>query len=153
MAIIENPRKQFNWSIFAPGLNPFLAQKTNVPELEIDVTTHGDTNYLVKTGGLKKVGILTIEKISQATGPDSWVWSWIYQVQDAFLGGGQLPSIYKKTIEIQHFSVDGVTIIDRWALYGCWPSKINGVELSRVDSNNTLENCEFQVDRVKKIPL
>lgn len=153
MAIIENPRKQFNFSIFAPGLNPFLAQKVTIPDIETDVVTHGDTNYLVKTGGIQKVGNLVIEKIAQATGPDSWVWAWIFQVQDTFIGGGLLPIIYKKTIEIQHFSVDGITVIDRWVCYGCYPSKVNGIELSRVDSNNTMENCEFQVDRVRKIPL
>jgi hypothetical protein len=87
MAMIENPRKEFNFSIFTPGLNPFLAQKVTLPDWEIDEVAHGDTNYDVKTGGRAKFGSLTIEKISVATAPDNWIWLWMRQIQDVFLGG------------------------------------------------------------------
>ena len=36
MANIANPRKQFAFSIFAAGLNPFLAQKVTIPERSFD---------------------------------------------------------------------------------------------------------------------
>lgn len=150
MAIIENPRKQFNFTILAPALNPFLAQKVTLPDFETETVTHGDTNYDVKTAGRIKLGRLIIEKISPATGPNSWIWAWIFSTQDAFLGGGALPSVYKKTLEVQEFSVDGQTILDRHLYYGCYPCKVNGIELSRVDSANTIEHIEFEVDRPKK---
>lgn len=148
MAVIENPRKQFNFSILCAGLNPFLAQNVNTPDYSLEVATHGDANYKVKTAGLPDIGTLMIEKISPATAPDNWVWIWIRDIQNTFTGGGQLPSNYKRTIEIQQYSNDGVTILNRWMLYGCWPSKINGVEFKRLGSENTLENLELQVDRI-----
>jgi len=146
MAQVENPRKQFNFSIFAPGLNPFLAQKVMLPDVGFDVTKHGDTNYYVKTAGMLDVGTLNIEKISSATAPDSWIWQWIRLIQDAKLGGGALPIIYKRTLEIHHYSNDGITVLNKYIFEGCWPSKLNGVELSRQGSDNTLESIEFQVD-------
>lgn len=151
MANIANPRKQFNFSISTPGLNPFLAQKVTIPGFEIDVVEHGDTNYLVKTGGIHKFENILIEKISSATAPDNWVWNWIQEVQDVFVGGGLLPSIYKRTIEIIQFSNDGITILNRWKCYGCWPPKIAGVELDRMASDNTKESIELCTDRVKHL--
>ena len=151
MAMIENPRKEFNFSIFTPGLNPFLAQKVTLPDWEVDEVAHGDTNYDVKTGGRAKFGSLTIEKISVATAPDNWIWLWIRQIQDVFLGGGQLPSTYKRTIEIHEYSTDGITILNRHVLYGVWPKKINGKELNRMGSDNTLEKIEFAVDRPRHL--
>lgn len=151
MANIANPRKQFNFSIFAAGLNPFLAQKVTIPEVSVDVVDHGDTNFDVKTGGRKKYGPLIIEKIATAVGPDNWVESWLNQVQNEFLGGGFLPILYKRTLSIDQFSNDGVTIINQHICFGCFPSKRNGVELNRRGSDNTLESIELQVDQVQKI--
>lgn len=150
MANIANPRKQFQFSISAPGLNPFLAQKVTAPEISFDITEHGDTNFDVKTAGRKKIGKLTIEKISTALGPDNWVEDWMNEVGNEFLGGGLLPSIYKRTLTIDQYSNDGVTIINSWICYGCWPSKRNGVELDRKGSDNTLETIEFETDQIKK---
>lgn len=150
MANIANPRKQFQFSISAPGLNPFLAQKVVVPEESIDVVEHGDTNYDVKTGGRRKIGKLLIDKISTAIGPDNWVEDWMSEVQNTFLGGGMLPSIYKRTLTIDQYSNDGVTIINTWVCYGCWPSKRNGVDLDRKGSDNTMESIEIEVDQVFK---
>lgn len=151
MANIANPRKQFNFSIFAAGLNPFLAQKVTIPEISIDVVEHGDTNYDVKTGGRKKLGPIVIEQIMTAIGPDNWVESWINQVQNEFLGGGFLPIIYKRNLTIDEFSNDGVTLINQHLCFGCWPSKRNGIELNRRGSDNTLKTLELQVDQIQKI--
>lgn len=151
MANIANPRKQFNFSIFAAGFNAFLAQKVTIPEQSIDVTEHGDTNYDVKTGGRVKYGAIIIEQIMTAIGPDNWVESWMNQVQNVFLGGGFLPIIYKRNLTIDEFSNDGVTLINQWECFGCWPSKRNGIELNRRGSDNTLKTMELQVDQIKKI--
>jgi hypothetical protein len=150
MANIANPRKQFNFSIFALGLEPFLAQKVTIPEESIDVVEHGDTNYDVKTGGRKKIGALTIEKIMAGTGADNWVETWMSTIQNEFLGGGFLPSVYKQTLVIYEFATDGVVVINKTTCYGCWPSKRNGIELNRRGSDNTLQSIEFQVDQVQK---
>ena len=151
MANIANPRKQFQFSIFAPGLNPFLAQKVVVPEASIDIVEHGDTNYDVKTGGRKKLGKVMIDKIATAIGPDNWVESWMNEVQNELLGGGFLPTIYKRTLTIDQYSNDGTSIINSWVLFGCWPCKRNGIELDRKGSDNTMESIELEVDQIQKL--
>ena len=151
MANIANPRKQFQFSITAPGLNPFLAQKVTIPEVSVDVTEHGDTNYLVKTGGIKKIGKIQIEKISTALGPDNWLENWLAEVQNEFLGGGLLPAIYKRTLTIDQYSNDGITIINSWICYGCFPSKRDGIDLDRKGSDNTMEKIELEVDQIAKV--
>lgn len=150
MANIANPRKQFNFSIFAPGLNPFLAQKVIIPEESIDVTEHGDTNYDVKTGGRRKIGAIVIEQIMTAIGHDNWVEGWMNQVQNVMLGGGYLPFIYKRNLTIDEYSNDGVTLINQTRCFGCWPSKRNGIELNRRGSDNTLKSIELQVDQIQR---
>lgn len=146
MAQVANPRKGFNFTISAPGLNPFLAQVVETPDWDIDVVEHGDTNHLIKTGGLAKVGLLKIDKISIATGSDNWIWNWYFQVQDVFTGGGDLPSNYKRTITVEQLAPDGVTVINTWVYYGSWPSKINNSKHSRTESQNNIESIELCVD-------
>ncbi len=151
MANIANPRKQFNFSLSTPGLNPFLAQKVTIPEISIDVEEHGDTNFDVKTGGRKKLGKIMIEKIMTAIGSDNWIDDWMNEVQNEMLGGGFLPSLYKRTVTIDEYSSDGVTIINTHVCFGCWPSKRNGIELDRKGSANTTQSCELEVDQIQKI--
>lgn len=151
MAQLANPRKQFNFNITVAGLNSFLAQKVSIPEQSFDVTEHGDTNFLVKTGGIKKFGKITIEKISRATGPDNWLNNWMSEIQDTALGGGLLPSGYKRTVIIEQYSTDGVTVINRYAAYGCWPSKRDAIDLSRTGNDNTMEKFELECDECFQI--
>lgn len=150
MAQVANPRKQFNFSITVAGLDPFLAQKVTIPSESIEVDEHGDTNYIVKTGGIKKIGTLTIEKISFATSPDTWVFAWMNLVQSTPLGGGILPSLYWRNVIIDEYSTDGVSILNTWTCKDCWPSNRDAIELSRTDSGNTIEKIELQVNEVAK---
>ena len=151
MANVANPRKQFNFDISSPGVNSFLCQKVTIPDFEIDVVAHGDTNYDVKTGGRHKYGALMIEKIASATVSDIYIWVWMQEIQDVILGGGILPFLYKRTIEVTQFSTDGILVLNSWVMKGCWPSKINGLEYNRLGSENTLESIEIQVDTVEHL--
>lgn len=146
MAHIANPRKNFNFTIRIPGMDEWLAQKVTIADVEIDQVEHGDANYDVKTGGRIKYGNIMVEKISTATGPDNFIWVWIRQVQNAKTGGGQLPSIYKRVIEVIEYSNDNITPVGIHTIEGVWPTKINGIELSRVTSENTIESIEFSAD-------
>lgn len=146
MPQINNPRKVFNFGIFIPGLNPFLAQKVTTPDVEIDSVAHGDANYDVKTGGRLKVGSLMVDKISSATESDNWIFNWLQTIQNATLGGGALPSLYKRTIMVEEYGPDGVTVLNRHVYEGAWPKKRNGIELNRQASDNTLQSIEFEVD-------
>ena len=150
MAQIANPRKQFNFSIFFAGMNPFLAQKVTIPEESVDVTEHGDTNFLVKTGGIKKIGKVIIEKISFATVGDNWVYNWMLEVQNTQLGGGLLPSLYYRNGTIEEYSTDGITVLNRWTIIEAWPSQRGAIDLSRTESGNTMERIELEVNEIVK---
>jgi hypothetical protein len=152
MAQIQNPRKKFNFQIYIPGLNPFLAQNVTLPDIGTEVDEHGDANYKVKTPGMSVVGTCKVEKISIATGSDNWIWEWVRQCQDAITQGFTLlPSQVKRTIRVDQLSVDGITVLNTWELIDAYPSNINGVQLSRVESGNTMEDIDFQVDLVQRL--
>ena len=153
MAQIENPRKEFNFSIqIAPApINPFLAQKVDIPEISIDQTEHGDTNHDIKTGGRVKFSNVTISKIMTTSGADNYMFDWAYSVQDAIIGGGLTPTAYKRTVTITELAEDGTSVLNTWILMGCWPTKINGMKLDRQSSDNTMETIELSVDKIEKL--
>lgn len=147
-AKIRNPRKQFQYQVFIPGLNPFLCQKMKTPDMDFDVVTHGDTNFLVKTAGLLNIGKIMMDKISPADGLDEFIWNWFKVIQNTKLGGGATPDEYKANIAVEQYANDGITVVKRWIMEGCWPSKVNGIEFDRKASDNTVESIEFEVDEV-----
>lgn len=153
MAQIENPRKKFNFSIsIAPDpIDPFLVQKVQIPEREVEVVEHGDTNHDIKTGGRVKFGMLTLEKISTTSGADTYFEDWMASIADPLLGGGLVPDQYKRIMTITELAEDGVTPLNTWVCTGCWPSKRNSIDLSRTESDNTIESLEICVDTVEKV--
>lgn len=151
MAQINNPKKKFNFGIQIPGMNEFLVQDVTLPDFELEEETHGDFNYDVKTAGRAKFSRLMTKKLSPADANDSLIWDYMRRIQDVYSTGGQLPSQYKTVIEVIHYSNDGVTILDRYRYEGAYPTKLNGIELSRVSSENTIEDIEWNVDRPDKV--
>ena len=79
------------------------------------------------------------------------VWDWLMSVQDMLLGGGLTPSQYKETVLINELAEDGVSILNSWTCTGVWPCKVNGQDLDRMSSDNTLEDLEFSVDTCEKL--
>lgn len=153
MAKIENPRKNFNFQItfVKHPLNPYLVQAVTLPEVSIEATMHGDTNHDIKTAGRAMVGTMIMEKISTTSGSDTWLFDWLMSCQDMALGGGLIPTQYKETIKVDELAEDGVSILNSHTYFGCWPMRINGIELRRMSSDNTIETIEFSVDRPEKI--
>lgn len=147
MPQVSNPHKKFQFSIFLFGMNPFLAQKVTLPDREIEAVKHGEGNFQVKTAGLIDLGNLKVEKIMTASLPDKLIMGWIQMVQNEFSGGGAPPDIYKKAIQVQVLSTNGSTVLATYNYLGAWPCKINGIELDRVSSDNTIQSIEFSVDR------
>ena len=148
MAIIANPRKHFQFDICIPGLNSMLAQKVHTPDNELDVVEHGDRGFLVKTAGLIKITTLKIEKIQSADTLDLFMYNWAQQIRNTITGGGAVPQVYKQSIMIQQYATDGLTVIQTWLCKGAWPHKINGIEFSRITSDNTIENVDLCVDEM-----
>lgn len=147
MAKVNNPRKAFQFTILIPGIAPFLCQTVKTPDNELDSDEHGDTNHKIKTAGMMNYGTLSITKIVDAVGLDNYIWNWQKRIQNPMTGGGELPSQYKIPVAVEQYAPDGLTVLKRWTYEGCWPKRINGIDFSRVQSGNTVESIEFEVDR------
>lgn len=145
-AKVPNPRKQFQFNIVIPGLDPFLCQEVKTSDTDFDVATHGDTGFEVKTAGLRKISSLTITQIMRADLIDVFMKNWANRILNTLIGGGQPPSLYKVPIIVEEYANDGITVIERTTYLGCWPMKINGKELKRMGSENTTRSIEFCVD-------
>lgn len=152
-AKIKNPRKRFLWQVtfVHHPINSYLFQKVHIPEMNIDVVAHGDVNRDVKTGGRVHFGNLTCEKLETTSGSDTWLWDWMSSIQDAILDGGLVPPQYWETIKIDELAEDGKSVINTWIIDEAWPCKLNGQELDRKSSENTLESIDFAVGTVNKL--
>lgn len=152
-AKVKNPRKKFNWQVIfvKHPINPYLFQKVSIPEITVEQVAHGDVNHDIKTAGRVSVGNLTASKLETTSGSDTWLWDWIMSCQDMILGGGLTPDEYKETILVNELAEDGVSILNSWVCSGAWPCKINGQDLDRMSSDNTLEDIEFSVDTCEKL--
>lgn len=152
-AKVRNPRKKFLWKILfvKHPINAYLFQKVGIPEITIEQVAHGDVNSDIKTGGRISVGNLTASKLETTSGSDTWLWDWLMSVQDLLLGGGLTPDQYKETVLIQELAEDGVSVLNQWTASGVWPCKVNGQDLDRMSSDNTLEELEFSVDSIEKL--
>lgn len=153
MAKIKNPRKKFLWAVtfMKHPINTYLFQKVQIPEVTIDEVAHGDVNRDVKTGGRVNYGSMTAEKLETTSGSDTWLWEWLQSIQDGLLGGGLTPPEYWETVKVDELAEDGVSVINTWILQEVWPKKLNGQDLDRKSSDNTMESIEFSVGTCEKI--
>lgn len=153
MAKFGNPRKKFNWSIqIAPEpINPFLFQKVDMPDAEIQKDSHGDTNHDIHTAGRVSYSNITAEKLMSSAAGDSYMWAWFDTCQSSIIGGGAPPSMYKKTITIYEYAEDGATVLNTWIAMGVWPCVVKGLNLDRQSSENSIEAVEFSVDKLTKL--
>jgi hypothetical protein len=149
-----SPRKLFNFTIYFPELpyEPFLVQKVNLPDSEVEIAEHSEGNHDIKTGGRVKVGNITLENIMRSTaGTESMMfWDWKNLVADPFLNGGAEPALYYKTMVVKEYGTNGVTVINEWVCTEVFPIKINGLPLDRKSSENTVENVELACNYISK---
>lgn len=150
MAQIRNPKKAFQFNIYAAGLNPYAAQEVNIPEHEFEDVTHGDVGRRINTAGIMVFGAITITKLRPIEVADNWVWSWIQSIRNFRTGGGLIPDFYKRDLTIVQLSYDNVTVTDRWEVEGAYPRRINGMDLSRTESANSMETVELSIDGCQK---
>lgn len=152
-AKVKNPRKKFLWQIIFVNhpVNAYLFQNVTLPEITIEEVAHGDINRDVKTGGRISVGTMSANKLETTSGSDTWLWDWIMSVQDLRLGGGLTPPEYWEKVMVNELAEDGVSILNSWIMEEVWPTRVNGQELDRMSSDNTLEDIEFSVGVVDKL--
>lgn len=152
-AKVNNPRKKFLWSIqfTEHPVNTYLFQNVTLPEITIEQVSHGDINRDVKTAGRISVGNLTASKLETTDGSDVWLWAWLNSCQNLTLGGGLVPSEYWTTCIVNELAEDGVSVLNSWICSEVWPTRVNGQELDRMSSDNTIEEIEFSVGYLEKL--
>lgn len=152
-AQINNPRKKFLWSIqfVEHPVNNYLFQNITLPEVTIEQVSHGDINRDVKTAGRISVGNLTASKLETTSGSDVWIWAWLSACQNMILGGGLTPSEYWSTCIVNELAEDGVSVLNSWICSEVWPTRVNGQELDRMSSDNSIEEIEFSVGYIEKL--
>lgn len=151
-AKVKNPRKKFNFRIIfvKHPVNAYLCQKVTLPDIEIEQVAHGDVNRDVKTAGRVTIGNLVVEKLETTSGPDNWLHDWLYSCQDHINGGGLTPDQYMEIVMVEELAEDAVTVINTHLCTEVWPTKVNGIELDRMSSDNTIESIEFSVGTIDK---
>lgn len=151
-AKVKNPRKKFLWQVIFTEhpINSYLFQSVELPEITIDQTSHGDINRDVKTAGRVHVGNLTCKKLETTSGSDTWLWDWMMACQDLLLGGGLTPKEYWSGVVINELAEDGTSILNTWTATEVWPCRLNGQDLDRMSSDNTIEEIEFSVGTIEK---
>ncbi len=147
---IADPAKVFNFIIEINGVDSWAVQKFTVPELGIEVTSHGAANYDVKTAGRVTVGEASFDQLKPLPTITDEVWKWFKRAQDISRGGGKLSSAYKKVVVVKEMYPDNVRTARRWILDGCFVSKISQSDLDRNSSDNILESVTLSVDAVDK---
>ena len=152
-AKVKNPRKKFLWQItFAEHpVNSYLFQSVEIPEVSVEQVSHGDINRDVKTPGRVSVGNLVAKKLETTDGSDTWLWDWLMACQDLLVGGGLPPASVWSECIVNELAEDGTTIINSWVCTEVWPCKLNGQELDRMSSDNTIEDIEFSVGTIEKL--
>lgn len=152
-AKVKNPRKKFLWRItfINHPINPFLFQKVQVPSKDVEQVEHADVNRDVKTGGRVKIGNMNADKLLTTAGSDTWLWDWMASIQDTALGGGLRPEQYWETVLVEELAEDGKSVLNSWLCEEVWPCKLNGQDLERKSSDNSIESMEFSVGDLDKL--
>lgn len=121
-----------------------------MPDIEIEQVAHGDINRDVKTAGRVTISNLIVEKLMTTSGSDTWLHDWLYSCQDHIVGGGLVPSQYWETVIVNELAEDGVSVLNTHLFEEVWPCKVNGQELDRMASENSIESIEFSVGTADK---
>lgn len=152
MAKVKNPRKNFLFSISFPKhpISPYLCQRVQLPDVEVEQVVHGDVNRDVKTAGRVSVSNLVVDKLITTSGSDTWIFDWLQSCQDMTLGGGLVPEQYWEEVVVNELAEDGTTILNTHHYSEVWPCKISGLEFDRTSSDNSVESIEFSVGLVNK---
>jgi len=139
-------------------IDSMLFQEVSLPDVEIEQIEHGDFNSDIKTGGRKKYGNLKLKKLlttDHASSLHTYFWDWMNAVQNSTLGGGLVPNspLYKRTLKIDELDEangNQGSILNTWYCFGCWPTKLDGLELDRTKGDNTIEQIEISIDDLVK---
>jgi len=144
---VANPRKIHNFFLSIDGVDQFEIQEMSFPELSLDVVEHGDTNYIVKTPGILKIGTIQLKKLKRMETTDTWAITWLFGGQNPIIGGGILPSLLVRTITIEEREASNTITVGRIVWEGAWCSNVGQNAYSRMQSENIIQDITLQVEK------
>lgn len=147
MARVPNPRKVHNFFLVVNGVDQFEIQEMTFPEISVDVVEHGDTNFIVKTPGLFKIGTIQFKKLKRIETTDSLMIEKLLFAQNPTLGGGALPSTLAENIIIEERDTTNQITVGRILWEGCWISNVGQSAFSRTASENIIQDVTVQVEK------
>ena len=120
MAGLANPRKNFRWVLELDGVNMFLIQEVDLPEISYEVIEHGAPVNIpnAKTPGKLAVTDLVVRKLKPALQADTWAWDWFGSAMSG------IASDFIKTGILKDLGPDGLVTIESYFLGDVWPSKL-----------------------------
>ena len=143
-----NPRKLYRFAVECDGLETAYVQKCKIPKIEVKDAKHGEGPFSIKTASKVDFGNIELDCLKPAESSAVWWKDWLALVINLNDGSMGTPDLYKKTIFIQEFSADGVTIIDSWECGGCFPVEIDPSELDKLGEGNAVDKLKLSCDYV-----
>lgn len=151
--MLINPVKEFLWAVEIDGIDVFLCQELETPEVEISEALHSAGSFDVKTPGRIKNGDLVLKMLIPAVTGENKLWLWLSQCQS--YGPGNVAANfngYAKTCIIKLKNPDKITTVAR---YSCvmWPKKFKLGDLKRLSSENLMKTVTFAAMQFQEMPL
>ena len=139
--MLANPRKAFRYALEIDGVNMFLVQEVDSPEVELAEILHGAPGNLpdAKTPGKMSVGDLVVRKLKPTDYADTWAWDWF-----ASAAAG-LKKDFMKVGFLTELGTDAMIPVQRFFLGNIWVKKISTSGFGAQKNENTIETVTFSV--------
>lgn len=153
MAVKGTPRKfhkKFSFVVEIEGVESAAFSKCSALEAEIAKVEYWEGGSLIpdKSPGRVTVSDVTLER-GVADG-DSDLYDWFLDVVKMSANSGLVTPDYKRPIEILQLDRDG-SVVKRWALDNCWPTKMVVGEWDNDADENVIEMLTLTLDTFDKI--
>lgn len=153
MAVKGTPRKfhkKFSFVVEIEGIASAAFTKCSALEAEIAKVEQWEGGSLIpdKSPGRVTVSDVTLER-GVADG-DSDLYNWWLEVVRMSANQGLVTPDYKRPVEIIQLDRDG-SVIKRWALDQCWPTKMVVGEWDNDADENVIEMLTITLDTFDKI--
>lgn len=142
MSGLANPRKNFRYLLELDGLNSFLVQEVDPPDVEYEEIKHGAPVNIpdAKTPGKMAVGDLVLRKLKPALTADAWAWDWFGNGLEGVKGN------FVKIGRLKHLAPDGILTVEAFYLGDIWPKKISDSSLNSLGpGENMIQEVTFAV--------
>lgn len=147
-----NPRKLYRFAIECEGLQTAYVQKVKIPKLDIKSAEHGEGPFKIKTASKVEIGQIELETLKPADSSSVWWKDWVALVVNLGTGAMGHPDVYKKALSIIEFAPDGVTVVDRWDCFGCFPAEVDPTDMDKLGEGNAVDKIKLNCDMCVPMP-